>query len=226
VSGHFVINRDAHGAAQRRILMMTVMTNRLRSLIVARQNLLSVRHAARTAAIAVVSFLVAQLFRLPETYWAAITTLIVVQSPEAAMPISAQYFAGTAVGAAVGGLARAYFPANVLVFGLCVLVIGISFAPFRVERSAYRYACITLAIVLLPHSQNGCRAPALSRCFRANCDRPGDQRALARTHVAASPHFSQEFGGQWRTHSCEMPLSFQRRNLNQTFCSSYVLRRL
>ena len=142
-------------AARRRILMMMAAMNRLRSLIVARQNPLSVRHAVRTAAIAVVSFLVAQLFRLPEAYWAAITTLIVVQSQETAMSISAQYFAGTAVGAAVGGLARAYFPANVLVFGVCVLVIGISFAPFRVERSAYRYACITLAIVLLPHSQCG-----------------------------------------------------------------------
>ena len=153
MSGYFVINRDAHGAAQRRILMMTAITNRLRILIVARQNPLSVRHAARTAAIAVVSFLVAQLFRLPEAYWAAITTLIVVKSPTA-MPISVQYFAGTAVGAAVGGWTRAYFRANVLVFGVCVLVIGISFAPFRVERSAYRYACITLAIVLLPHSQS------------------------------------------------------------------------
>ena len=144
-----------HGTTHRRVSTMTAITDRLRNLIVAKQNPLSVRHAARTAAIAVVSFLVAQLFRLPEAYWAAITTLIVVQSPETAMPISVQYFAGTAVGAAVGGWARAYFPANVLVFGVCVLVIGISFAPFRVERSAYRYACITLAIVLLPHSQSG-----------------------------------------------------------------------
>ena len=131
------------------------IADRLRNLIIARQNPLTVRHAARTAAIAVVSFLVAQLFRLPEAYWAAITTLIVVQSPETAMPIAVQYFAGTAMGAAVGGWARAYFPANVLVFGVCVLVIGMFFAPFHVERSAYRYACITLAIVLLPHSQYG-----------------------------------------------------------------------
>ena len=134
---------------------MTAITDRLRNLIVAKQNPLSVRHAARTAAIAVVSFLVAQLFRLPEAYWAAITTLIVVQSQETAMPISAQYFAGTAVGAAVGGWARAYFPANVLVFGVCVLVIGMFFAPFHVERSAYRYACITLAIVMLTRSHDG-----------------------------------------------------------------------
>jgi uncharacterized membrane protein YccC len=91
------------------------------------------------------------LFRLPEAYWAAITTLIVVQSPEAALPISAQYFAGTAVGAAVGGWAGAYFPGNVFVFGLCVLMVEIFFAPFRVERSAYRYVG-TIVMLVRSHS--------------------------------------------------------------------------
>ena len=132
---------------------MTPMVDRLRNLIIARENPLSVGHSARMAAIAVVSFLVAKLFRLPEAYWAAITTLIVVQSPASVMPISAQYFAGTAVGAAVGGWAGTRFPGNVFIFGVCVLMIGICCAPFRLERSAYRYATITLSIVmLLPHS--------------------------------------------------------------------------
>lgn len=128
---------------------MTATTARLRNLIVASKNPLSARHAIRTAVIAVASFLIAELLRLPEAYWAPITTLVIVQSPEVAMPIGAQYFAGTAVGAAVGGWAGTYFPGNVLVFGLCILAIGICFAPCRVERSAYRYACITLAIVML-----------------------------------------------------------------------------
>ena len=51
-----------------------------------------------------VSLLVARLFHLPETYWAAISTLIVMQSNlGAALPISAQRFIGTAVGAIFGG---------------------------------------------------------------------------------------------------------------------------
>ena len=100
-------------------------------------------------------FLAAGLLRLPEAYWAAVTTLLVVQSAETALPISAQYFAGTAVGAAVGGWAGAYFPGNVFVFGACVLVIGILFAPFRVQRSAYRYPSTTLAIVMLVRSHSG-----------------------------------------------------------------------
>ena len=127
----------------------------LRNLILATENPLSVRHAARIAVIVVGSFFVAELLRLPEAYWAAITTLVVVQSPATAMPNAAQYFAGTAVGAAVGGWAGTYFPGSVLVFGTCVFAIGILFAPFQVERSAYRYAVITLAIVMLPLSHDG-----------------------------------------------------------------------
>jgi len=134
---------------------MTATTAQLRNLIVASKDPLSVRHATRTATIAVASFLIAELLRLPEAYWASITTLIVVQSPEVARPIAAQYFAGTAVGAAVGGWAGTYFPGNLFVFGACVFAIGVCFAPFRVERSAYRYACITLAIVMLPRSHSG-----------------------------------------------------------------------
>ena len=131
------------------------MLERLGNLIVARKNPVSVSHALRTAAIAVVSFLVARLFRLPEAYWAAITTLVVVQSPVTAVSISAQYFAGTAIGAAVGGWAGANFPGNVLAFGVCVLAIGIFLVPLRVERSAYRYASITLAIVMLIPARSG-----------------------------------------------------------------------
>jgi uncharacterized membrane protein YgaE (UPF0421/DUF939 family) len=134
---------------------MTARVAQLRNLIIANKNPLSIRHATRTAVIAAGSFLIAQLLRLPEAYWAAITTLIVVQSPEVAMSTGAQYFAGTAVGAAVGGWAGTYFPGNVFVFGLCIFAIGICCAPFRVERSAYRYACITLAIVILPLSHSG-----------------------------------------------------------------------
>jgi uncharacterized membrane protein YgaE (UPF0421/DUF939 family) len=114
-----------------------------------------VSHAARTAAIAVVSLLVAKLFRLPEAYWAAITTLVVLQSPVTAASTAAQYFAGTAIGAAVGGYAGTYFPGNGLVFGVCVFLIGISLAPLRLERGAYRYAIVTLAIVMLIPTRSG-----------------------------------------------------------------------
>src|SRR5208337_4336369 len=129
--------------------------NWLGKLIVAKDNPSSLTHSARTAVAAVVSLLVARLFRLPEAYWASITTLIVMQSTlGAALPISAQRLAGTAVGAAVAAVIGTYFPGNVLVFGIAVFAIGLVCAGFRVERSAYRYASITLAIVMLVPRSN------------------------------------------------------------------------
>lgn len=143
--------------------------DRLRALIVAKDNPSSFAHAARTAVAAVVSLLVARLFQLPEAYWAAITTLIVMQSSlGAALPISAQRLAGTAVCAAFGALLGAYFPGNVLVFGAGVFLIGILCAAFRVERSAYRYASITLAIVMLIARSNSKWVIALHRFFEVS----------------------------------------------------------
>lgn len=107
-------------------------------------------HAAQTAIAAVVSLLIARLFRLPEAYWAAITTLIVMQSTlGAAWALSKQRLAGTAMGAAAGALLTTYVSSNAAVFGVGVFALGVICALVRVERNAYRYAGITLAIVML-----------------------------------------------------------------------------
>jgi uncharacterized membrane protein YccC len=128
----------------------------LRNLVAKENPPLSVGHSARAVGAAVVSLLVAQLIGLPEVYWAGITTLAVIQStPQATVPTAVQYFAGTAVGAAIGGWAGAHFPGNALVFGVCAFMMGTLFAPFRLERNAYRTANITLAIVMLIQSHSG-----------------------------------------------------------------------
>ena len=127
----------------------------LRSLI-AKDNPLSIADLARTVGAAVASLLVAQLIRLPEAYWAGITTLAIMQSTtEATLPSAVQYFAGTAVGAAVGGWASAHFPGNPFAFGACAFIMGTLFVPFRLERNAYRTASITLAIVMLLRTHSG-----------------------------------------------------------------------
>jgi uncharacterized membrane protein YccC len=128
----------------------------IRKFVVASENPMSITHAARTAAGAVASLLIARFFRLPEPYWAPITSIVVMQSTLAvAISISAQRFAGTAVGAAAGALVAIYFPGSTLAFGLMVLAVGIWCAEFHVDRSAYRYAGITLAIVvLIPHAES------------------------------------------------------------------------
>jgi uncharacterized membrane protein YgaE (UPF0421/DUF939 family) len=137
--------------------------------IIAKDHPPSAGYAAQTAVAAVVSYLIAHWFRLPEAYWAPMSTLIVMQSTmSAALPISVQYVAGTAVGAAVGAVTDFYFPTNVWAFGVAALIIGLLCVVLRVERSAYRYASITLAIVMLvPRSTSG-RLVAIHRFFEVS----------------------------------------------------------
>jgi len=134
-----------------------VSTGRIGQLILTKDNPSTLEHSARTAVAAVVSLLVARLFRLPEAYWASVSTLIVMQSTlGAALPISAQRMAGTAMGTIAGGFAATYFPGNALVFAIAVFLLGILSAGFRVERSAYRYASVAVAIItLVPRANLG-----------------------------------------------------------------------
>lgn len=107
-------------------------------------------HSVRTAVAAVVSVLTARLFRLPETYWAALTTLVITQSSwGAALAVSWQRFLGTLLGAILGAIMASYFGARLLVFGASVLLLGLLSPIFHADRSAYRFGGITLATVLL-----------------------------------------------------------------------------
>lgn len=54
---------------------------------------------------------------------------------------------------------------SVVAFGIAVLVIGVFCAAFRVERSTFRYAAITLAIVMLVPRLNSERIIAIHRFF-------------------------------------------------------------
>jgi uncharacterized membrane protein YgaE (UPF0421/DUF939 family) len=119
-------------------------------------------HSARTTVAAVVSLLVARLFRLPEAYWAPITTLVIAQSSlGAALKVSEQRFVGTVLGAVVGAIAATYFGPSVLVFAVGVFILGPLCILVRSDRSAYRFAGVTLAIVsLVPRA-----APAWSIAF-------------------------------------------------------------
>jgi uncharacterized membrane protein YccC len=118
------------------------------------KNLPSIAHAIRTAVAATASVMFARLVQMPGAYWAAIATLVVMQSTlGATLTLSLERIVATAVGASVGALEANYFAANLVAFALAILLIGLLSFAFRLEKTAYRYASITLAIiVLIPRS--------------------------------------------------------------------------
>jgi uncharacterized membrane protein YccC len=109
----------------------------------------SLSSSMRTAIAATASYLIARLSGLPEAYWAAILTLIIMQSTlGAALKISGERFVGTLVGAIVGGLLAKFLPQTWWIFGLGVFLLGIICGLLRLQYS-YRFSSITLAIVIM-----------------------------------------------------------------------------
>jgi uncharacterized membrane protein YgaE (UPF0421/DUF939 family) len=110
----------------------------------------ALEHAVRTTVAATVSLALARLLRLPEAQWAAISAMVVTQSTlGAALTISGERFAGTALGAAAGALLGTYFGSNIVMFGAGVFALGLVCAILHLDNAAYRFAGITLATVLL-----------------------------------------------------------------------------
>ena len=114
--------------------------------------------SSRTAFATIVSLLLARLLRLPEFYWAPISTIVILLSTIDPLTLAWQRFAGTAVGAFFGALVAAYSrhhwtTFDWLVYGTAVFLCGILSSILRLG-SAYRFAAITLTIVLLiPHER-------------------------------------------------------------------------
>ncbi len=106
--------------------------------------------SARTGFAAAAAYAVARLCRLPEAYWAPIITLIVVQSSlGAAWNVSKPRLIGTALGAVAGALMAGWFSPDVVTFGIAIFVLGLICALLRLDQSAYRFAGMTVAIVML-----------------------------------------------------------------------------
>lgn len=108
----------------------------------------AVLHSTRTAVGTVTSMVLARSLKLPEFYWAPISTIVILLSTVNPMTLAWQRFVGTAVGAVVGALIATFFPPSWLVYGLGLFVCGILSAVLRLG-SAYRFAAITLSVVLL-----------------------------------------------------------------------------
>jgi uncharacterized membrane protein YgaE (UPF0421/DUF939 family) len=107
-------------------------------------------YPARMTIAAVLALLAAWLLGLQESYWAAISALIIVQSDfGASLLISWHRLIGTAVGVSVGALLAETVGRSVLVFGCGVLVAGLLASLLRLERPAIRFAAVAFSIVLL-----------------------------------------------------------------------------
>ena len=114
------------------------------------KNLPSITHAIRTAVAATVSVIIARMVQMPEAYWAAIATLVVMQSTlGATLTLSLERIVATAVGASVGALEANFFGANLITFALAIVLIGLLSIAFRLEKTASRYAIMTLTIIVL-----------------------------------------------------------------------------
>src|SRR5271166_989005 len=104
--------------------------------------------AVRTTLAATISMLLARALNLPEYYWAPISAIVIIQSTIDPRTLAWQRFAGTALGAAIGALIATFFPSNVWVYAIAIFLCGTLCALFRL-RGAYRFAAITLSIILL-----------------------------------------------------------------------------
>src|SRR2546428_12648347 len=119
-----------------------------------KENPPSIRRAVRTALAATASVIVARLVQMPEAYWAAIATLVVMQSTlGATLTLSIERILASAVGASVGALEANYFGSNLVAYAVAIFLVGLLSIAFRLEKTAYRYTSITLTIiVLIPRS--------------------------------------------------------------------------
>ena len=114
------------------------------------KNLPSMTHAIRTAVAATASVVIARLVQMPEVYWAAIATLVVMQSTlGATLTLSIERILASAVGASVGALEANYFGSNLVAYAVAIFLVELLSIAFRLEKTAYRYTKITLTIIIL-----------------------------------------------------------------------------
>lgn len=98
---------------------------------------------------AVICLLLAQWFRLPQGYWAVMSSIIVMQSNvQETISASLIRLVGTAIGAVIGGIFLQLYGVHVWVFGIAVLIV-VLICIFLNLKQSYRLAAVTVAIIVL-----------------------------------------------------------------------------
>jgi uncharacterized membrane protein YgaE (UPF0421/DUF939 family) len=116
----------------------------------------------RTTVATVASLLLARALKLPEFYWAPISTIVIVLSTIPPLSLAWQRFAGTAMGAVLGAVLATYAPNNWVVYGVGIFLCGVLSSIAR-HPGSYRFSAITLSIVLLIAHSNPAWIVAIHR---------------------------------------------------------------
>jgi len=105
--------------------------------------------AVKAGLAAVLALYLARFLRLPESYWAAISAIIVMYSDiSRTLKASGDRLIGTAIGAVIGGTFAALFGERLWAFGVAVTLTMLVCATFGFADAA-RLAGVAVAIVML-----------------------------------------------------------------------------
>jgi uncharacterized membrane protein YgaE (UPF0421/DUF939 family) len=120
----------------------------LRSIPLNNETLTQLKHAAKTGLAAVLAFYLARFLNLPESYWAAISAIIVMYSDVSrTMKASGQRLIGTAIGVSIGGIFAALFGQQLWALGVAV-TITVFVCDLLGFADAARLAGVAVAIVI------------------------------------------------------------------------------
>lgn len=108
----------------------------------------AIQDTLRTTVTAVTAMLLSRFLKLPEYYWAPISAIVIIQSTIPAHLLGWQRFVGTALGAVLGAAIATYFHPTLVVYSAGIILCGLLAWLLRVG-GAYRFAAITLSIILL-----------------------------------------------------------------------------
>ncbi|MGC6483332.1 MAG: FUSC family protein [Synechococcus sp.] len=108
-------------------------------------------HALRTGSAAAAAYGLAEWIGIPESYWAAISAIIVMQSSlGAAWSTSKQRLLGTLLGGGLGAcLVSVVDLPHVVLYGVVLVLLGWFCVLLRMELVGYRFAGVTFTIVVL-----------------------------------------------------------------------------
>ena len=113
------------------------------------RNIDYLKQAAKTGLAAALSFYLARFLKLPESYWAAISAIIVMYSDvNKTLKASGQRLVGTAIGVSIGGAFAAMFGQRLWAFGIAITLTVLVCALLGFAEAS-RLAGVAVAIVML-----------------------------------------------------------------------------